>query len=403
MGSGRRVETPNGVLAFLESELPTAVPPLPFPFDFVGGYAGYLGYELKAECGAPAPHRSSLPDAGLLFVDRFLAFDHEGRKVWLVAVAGSGADAAAEQWLDSMEAKLANVAAAPELRILDAPRSVRLLRGRNEYLRDIKACLAEIRDGESYEICLTNKVLLEADPDPWQFYRVLRRVNPVPYAAFLQFNGFAIACTSPERFLRIGADGWVESKPIKGTAPSSQAAQLLAASEKDRAENLMIVDLLRNDLGRVCVPGTVSVPKLMDVESYATLHQLVSTIRGKLRPECSAVDCFRAAFPGGSMTGAPKLRTMAILDKLETEARGVYSGAIGYFSLNGAVDLNVVIRTAVLTEGRVEIGTGGGIVALSEPEVEFAEMLLKAESVTRAMGVSLTPPTSGEMEVIYLR
>jgi para-aminobenzoate synthetase len=253
-----------------------------------------------------------------------------------------------------------------------------------EYLSKVKECLEAISAGESYEICLTNQLRGASHANALDYYEALRELNPSTYGAYFQHPDFQVACSSPELFLKITADGHVTSKPIKGTAARSSDPARLAADEKSRAENLMIVDLVRNDLGRVCKTGSVKVTNLMDVETFATVHHLVSTIEGDLRPDLSAIDCIRAAFPPGSMTGAPKLRTMEIIDRLETQARGIYSGCIGFISLTGAATFNVAIRSAVFSRGEVSIGTGGAIVAQSDPEREWDELVLKAEVLARA-------------------
>ncbi|MGH2943312.1 MAG: aminodeoxychorismate synthase component I, partial [Solirubrobacteraceae bacterium] len=371
------------------------------PFDLNGGFVGYLGYELKADCGATDAHEAELPDAFLLLADRIVAIDHERGETHLLALSGDGDRddlAAAQAWLADAAAALDDPPALDEPRMLDhgqAALEFRLSRGREHYMANVETCKRLLASGESYEICLTNKLALPALHDPFELYRVLRRVNPAPYSAYLRMREGAVLSSSPERFLRVARDRTVEAKPIKGTArrdaePGADVAarHALARSPKDRAEHLMIVDLLRNDLGLVSQIGSVHVPKLMDVESYETVHQLVSTIRGRLRDDVDLVDCIRATFPGGSMTGAPKLRTMEIIDALEGMPRGVYSGALGYLALNGTADLSVVIRTIVATRAGATIGSGGAIVMLSDAEDEYDEMLLKAQPLLDAVSLS---------------
>lgn len=364
------------------------------PFDFTCGFAGYFGYELKNECGSELVHVSPVPDAYFIFADRLIAFDHKEKAMYLVALVPAGGAAAAEIWFDETASRLADLPPAPPVDTGTASEPVlfALSRDHQTYIDDIARCNDYINEGESYEICLTNQIRASIDLDPLTLYRTLRAVNPAPYAAFLRFGELCVLCSSPERFLRVERDRWAESKPIKGTrqrgissAQDEAICEELGNCVKDRAENLMIVDLIRNDLGRVCEVGTVHVPKLMHVESYATVHQLVSTIRGRLRPATSAIGCVRAAFPGGSMTGAPKLRTMEIIDRLEQEARGIYSGSIGFLGVNGSADLNIVIRTIVMTPGAASMGVGGAIVALSDPEDEFEEILIKAKAQIHAI------------------
>lgn len=390
----------SNVFDYLKRQLATRhVDATGLPFDFTGGYVGYLGYETKADCGSPNRHRAATPDACWLFADRLIAVDHEEGATYAVCLAEDTPQAAqdATDWLDATTARLTFVseqtapAAPPAAESAPGTAEPWLVRDRAQYLADIDSCMRELNAGTSYEICLTNAARLPAPSDSYDFYRALRGVNPAPYAAFLRFGDLDIAGSSPERFLRITRDGVAEAKPIKGTAPRgdnpAHDARLraeLAADDKTRAENLMIVDLLRNDLGRVCRTGTVRVSRLMATETYATVHQLVSTVEGRLREGTDAVDCVRACFPGGSMTGAPKLRTMEIIDGLETEARGVYSGALGYFGCSGGADLNIVIRTAVIADGELHLGTGGAIVLDSDPAAEYDEMLLKTVAPMRA-------------------
>eukprot|EP00898_Chlorokybus_atmophyticus_P000726 jgi/Chlat1/1654/Chrsp127S01900 len=374
------------------------------PFNFCGGYVGYLGYEMKAECEAPVSacqHDSPTPDAGFFFADRFLAIDHLTKDIYILALIPTGdPDKYALDWIDSivdevLQGRVDYLTSRRTTEGVDSMPPFKLKKSKQEYLADIQICQELINDGETYEVCLTTAMQRKPAPAlPLELYRTLRRVNPAPYAAWLQFNdALSICCSSPERFLKLGSDGVLEAKPIKGTRPRAVTSEedeamrvRLQRSLKDRAENLMIVDLLRHDLGRVCEGGSVHVPALMAVESYATVHQLVSTIHGRKREDVSPVECVRAAFPAGSMTGAPKSRTMTIIDAVEGSSRGVYSGAIGFFSVSGTFDLNVVIRTAVVFNNEVTIGAGGAIVALSSPEEEFSEMLVKGGALLRAVG-----------------
>ncbi|MFL5816590.1 MAG: aminodeoxychorismate synthase component I [Conexibacter sp.] len=391
------------------------------PFEFNGGYVGYLGYELKAECGGEAAHQANTPDAAFVFADRFLAFDHEAGDVWLVALEAH--DAPAAPWLDEMTGRLTTLAHGANGNGIDdaaaghGPTAVAAHAdggGRavhvedawaagcsprhddDAYLALIERCQEAISAGETYEVCLTNHVEIAGGIDPWPAYRRLRHVNPAPFAAFLRFPQVSVLSASPERFLRVSADGAVEAKPIKGTAPRGASVEedfaireRLHDSEKDRAENLMIVDLLRNDLGAVCEIGSVHVPVLFGVESFATVHQLVSTIAGRIGRGTSALDVVRAAFPGGSMTGAPKKRTMELIDEWEAGPRGVYSGALGWFALGGAADLSIVIRTIVATEEGASFGAGGAIVALSDPREELREVRLKARALVETLHLAV--------------
>jgi len=383
----------ESIFDYLERELARLRPlAAELPFEFGCGFAGYLGYELKADCGAAAGHRSPLPDAALVFADRLVACDHELGHTYLLALAADGDAGEAEAWIEATAATLAAAPEPPEPPPAAGPVEFRLARSPRRYLADIAACERHLLEGESYELCLTNSIAAEVAVDPLDLYRRLRRLNPAPFASYLRFGELAVLSSSPERFLRVDRQGGVEAKPIKGTArrgasaaEDARLAAELRASEKNRAENLMIVDLLRNDLGAVCEIGSVEVPVLMEVETYETVHQLVSTVRGRLRRGAGAVECVRSCFPPGSMTGAPKLRTIEILDELEGAARGIYSGAIGYWGLGGGCDLSVTIRTIVLDGGSASVGAGGAIVLQSEAQKELQEALLKARAPMSAI------------------
>lgn len=392
---------------WLEHDLRTHRAKVPeFPFDFALGWVGYLGYELKAECGGEAAHHSPHPDAGMVFADRAVVFDHELHEIYLLALVDDGDTASATEWFDRTQ-RILDELAGPTPDDLDdtvtpteSPGTLdqrKLRHDKERYLKLISECHKEIDVGESYEICLTNMLHGTGTFSAWAAYSLLRRQNPVPFGALLRFGPLSVLSSSPERFLRIGTDGTVESKPIKGTRPRSKLAfederlrAELASDPKERAENLMIVDLVRHDLSQCAEVASVQADSLFEVESYATVHQLVSTVRAKLRPDRSAVDCIHAAFPPGSMTGAPKIRTMQIIDRLEEGPRGIYSGALGYFSLNGAADFSVVIRTIIMTENEISFGTGGAITTLSDADAEFEETAVKTAPLLNLFGIEFS-------------
>lgn len=408
--SGERNEAPGA-----ETEFPDAsTEKLDLPFEFRLGWVGYLGYEFKTEVGSPNIYESDLPDAVMMFLDRALVIDHHTDRIYLLALRASedpNGRAASQEWFDQTRIRLASIptdepsdsdhgrassAKGETTTPTEHPRPTLSARhSQHDYLDLIDQVQQKITDGETYEVCLTNMLDGTADPHepPLEMYLRLRADNPTPFGAFIRTREAAILSTSPERFLRIGADGRVESKPIKGTRPrgaslaEDEAIKAeLAASVKDRSENLMVVDLVRHDLGRTAELGSVQVDTLFGIESYATVHQMVSTVSSRLAEDASPVACVRAAFPPGSMTGAPKLRTMAIIDELEAGARGVYSGAVGYFSLGGAVDLSVVIRTLVVRGETLRYGVDGAIVALSDSDEEYAETVVKAAPILRLLG-----------------
>ncbi|QQQ01325.1 aminodeoxychorismate synthase component I [Lysobacter enzymogenes] len=386
----------HALLAQLRAELAQAVagPADALPFEFRGGYVGYFGYEAQALFDGERGHRTDAPDALWMRARRFLAFDHASGRAWAVAVADADGADDAQRWLERTAERLRSLppapapCAPPALAGLDVAMDL----GHDDYLAAIGECRRAIFEGESYQVCLTNRLRVRAPLDPLALYRHLRRGNAAPFGAFLRSGAHCVLSTSPERFLRVDGAGRIQAKPIKGTirrssdpALDAQYAQRLADSDKDRAENLMIVDLMRNDLNRVAERGSVEVPALAAIESYRTVHQLVSTVEARLRPQCDLIDLLRASFPGGSISGAPKRRTLAIIDRLERSARGVYCGSIGYLGYGRVADLNIGIRTLAFDGEELSFGAGGAITWLSDAESEFQEMLLKAEAVLRPL------------------
>jgi len=411
---------------------------------FQGGAAGYIGYDwgLTLE-RLPAPRFDdlSLDDVVVGLYDWVLAWDHVAGKAWLISTGiperGEGRASRAAARAAEVLARLGARGRGPADRPLDhdvrgrgssdppqaglhydargrgssdppqdhaRPPSFDVEGGwwnglplrssftRRAYLAAVSRVREYIYAGDIFQANLSQRFEAPLPGDPWLFYRALRAVNPAPFGAYFTCPGATVLSTSPERFLRVSAGGHVETRPIKGTrarglGPEHDAAlgQALTESAKDRAENLMIVDLMRNDLSRVCAPGSVRVSELFALERYATVHHLVSTVVGDLAPGFDAFDLLRAAFPGGSITGAPKLRAMEIIAEMEPSRRGVYCGSLGYWSTTGEMDTSIAIRTAVVRDGRIYFSAGGGIVADSDPEQEYRETLDKVRATIDAL------------------
>ena len=358
---------------------------------FCGGAIGYFGYDLARRLErlpALAEDAERIPEMVVGLYDWAVVVDHRERKTWLV---GQGRDPETDlKWKSLVERFTSpppEKARAP-FRIL-SPVASNLTH--DAYARAFRRIRGYIHDGDCYQVNLAQRFSAAASGDPWLAYQRLRIINPAPFSAYFSTPYAQILSASPERFLKVEG-GCVETRPIKGTRPRAGHARLdaelieaLRASEKDKAENLMIVDLLRNDLSKSCAPGTVKVPKLFEVESFATVHHLVSTVTGKLRPERDALDLLRGCFPGGSITGAPKLRAMQIIEELEPHRRGVYCGAIGYMGFDGGMDINIAIRTLVCSQGVIRFWAGGGIVADSRLEEEYQETFDKAAAMLKLL------------------
>jgi len=398
--------------ALLETTLASlrlaAEPGLP---PFQGGAAGLLSYDLchhLERLPSPLFDDLDLPDLCLGLYDWTLAWDHVEGRTWIFSTGlpedGARRAARAKERADEVRRRLAGRAAEqrrrpstgqPAAGPLTHPVAgwpgVNSTFSREGYLRDVERVREYIRAGDIFQANLSQRFEAPLADLPFDLYLRLRERNAAPFAGFFDMGEAVVVSASPERFLLLSGDT-VETRPIKGTSPrgwtprhDSAIGSALAESEKDRAENVMIVDLMRNDLSRVCRDHSVEVPELCQIERYATVHHLVSTVVGRLRPGLGAVDLLRATWPGGSITGAPKVRAMEIIAELEPTRRGAYTGSLGFLSFGGAMDTNIAIRTFVVKDGRAYFQAGGGIVADSEPEQEYEETLHKARGMVAAL------------------
>jgi para-aminobenzoate synthetase component 1 len=385
-------------LAALLTRSPAAtLPGLP---PFQGGLAGLFGYGLGyAVERFPRPRHDEFgtPDVAAGIYDWVVAFDHVQNRAWAIS---HDRDRLREVTAALRETRapsrpcpgdrLPADGLAPQFP-LHGRAGVTSNFSRAGYLEAVARAIEYVHAGDCFQVNLSQRLLYPFAGAPLELYARLRERSPAPFAGYLDLGEFAIASASPERFLRV-SDGAVESRPIKGTRPRSAdpaadaaAAAELEASAKDRAENVMIVDLLRNDLGRVCAYGSVRVPEVCRVESYRFVHHLVSAVTGQLRAGLTPLDLLRAAFPGGSVTGAPKVRALEIIAELEPTARGPYCGSLGYVGFDGAADINILIRTFTVGKGWAQFPVGGGIVADSDPRREYEETLHKAAGLLRAL------------------
>ncbi len=380
-----------------------ALHPCPSPIPLLGGAVGYFSYDLChfiERLPSTAIDDLEIPECYLAFYDAILAFDNLEGRAYVAATGFPELDEdrrqrrARERFFELKQqlarAPLAEEAPPP----IEAPVLLRSNFSHEGYVKAVADAREYICAGDIFQVNLSQRFEAELPIAPYELYRRLRRINPAPFAAYLNFDGVTIVSASPERFLRLQGD-LVETRPIKGTRPRGSSAEEdealageLVHSVKDRAENVMIVDLERNDLGRVCRYGTVRVRELCLLESYATVFHLTSTVEGRLHPGKNRIDLLKATFPGGSITGAPKVRAMEIIDELEPTKRSVYTGSIGYLSFGGEMDLSIVIRTFIIKEGRAYFQVGGGIVYDSDPEAEYVETLDKAKALIEALSLS---------------
>lgn len=363
----------------------------------VSGAIGYLTYDYgrkKEGVETRHPLEADMPDAVFCFYDNFILEDHRAKRLYIVT-NGQTEDAKLlqEQIAEEIQEIADKGASGEPVSDVQRPPSfcVTFNFEKEAYMQAVDDMISYIIEGDIYIANMTQHLTIESAREPYEVFCDLRKNNPSPFGGFLNYGETKIVCASPERFLQM-KNRHVETRPIKGTrrrgqTPDEDAAlrRELEESEKDKSELLMIVDLERNDLNQVCVPGSVKVTELYTVEEYATVFHLISNVEGELREELTVMDLLEAAFPGGSITGAPKLRAMEIIDELEHGRRNLYTGSIGYFTLDGGCDFNIVIRTAVYQKGKYYLGVGGGITYESELEFEYEETLQKAKAVLEAL------------------
>ncbi len=361
----------------------------------VSGAIGYFSYDYGREhMGVPSTEQDvePIPQARVVFYDLLLIEDCREKRVWLSACGQTeDAEALLARFRRNIERGMEKGFPALPDAHATKPITVRPNFEKEEYKTAVDRMIRYIIEGDIYIANMTQRLDVMSDREPLAVFEHLRTHNPSPFGGYLDCGDHQIICASPERFLRL-RDGVVETRPIKGTRKRGETPEEdealrreLELSEKDKSELLMIVDLERNDLNRVCRPGSVEVTELFTVETYATVFHLVSNIRGELAQGSDVTDLLRAAFPGGSITGAPKYRAMEIIDELEHGKRGLYTGSIGYLTLDGECDLNIVIRTALHRDGRYHLGVGGGITSESDLEFEYEETLQKAKAVLEAL------------------
>ena len=381
-------DDPFALVQSLQAQLLPAVSPM-MALPFIGGALGYFSYDLGRQVeniSTIAEHDIPLPDLALGIYDWALIVDHQEQTVTLVEPQGTERQTWLEQHLTAFsQQQSATVTNPTDSFSLTSAWSSNMTK--EDYCNKFNKIQGYLLSGDCYQINLAQRFSANYTGDEWQAYLTLEAENGAPFSGFIRLKQGAILSVSPERFLQL-RDGLIETKPIKGTRPRSKNtvqdnanAVALQNAEKDRAENLMIVDLLRNDIGRVATPGTVRVPHLFKIESFPAVHHLVSTVSGELPADHSATDLLKACFPGGSITGAPKVRAMEIIEELEPHRRSIYCGSIGYISRCGTMDTSITIRTLVANEQKIHAWAGGGIVADSDPDSEYQETLDKLSKI----------------------